>query len=161
MAEALSLKDTPELTLKDWYYTLNSKIPNIERIIAQITSPFDNWTPVFSALAPMNYVNVTPAVARYLQVGNLILYYISASGTTNGVVSSQLRFTPPVPLKKDFVNSAVVGTGFIGTMGGAGLNEMCFAIPQDKFTIRVLRNLAANYTLGTTNFRITGFYETE
>jgi hypothetical protein len=101
---------------------------------------WNTWTPTYSCEAGMTFTGVTTNAARYIQIGKLVFYYISFSGTTGGTAKTYLAATPPVTP----ANAFAAGAGYAVDNG-----VICGAAVQVSTTnIYARRYDSANFTLG-------------
>lgn len=57
---------------------------------------FTSWTPTLSAGGTMVFGSTTINVAKYMQLGKLVMFYISITGSNSGTLHPVLKFTLPV-----------------------------------------------------------------
>lgn len=84
---------------------------------------FSTWSPSYSASGSMTFTSVTTDVAKYIRIGDLVLFFIKATGTTGGTPDTTLQFTIPITASSNAVsaNSALVAfTADTSTVGGYG-----------------------------------------
>jgi len=90
------------------------------------------WAPTYSASGSMTFGTVTTTYARYITAGNLVIFMLSATGTTGGSASTQVRASLPVtaanasvPIYSIYVDggSPLTGIGYLETTSLMGVNK--------------------------------------
>lgn len=114
-----------------------------------------DWTPTFSATAPLTWTGVTVAYAKYRVLSNKVEFIVSGNGTTGGGPGGIVTFTLPVTVKTIF---GIVFNGFVVESGGAIYAATVTA--ADPVTMNVRRYDQGNYAIGAGHsIAIQGFYE--
>lgn len=72
---------------------------------------WQDWTPSYSGEGSLSWAGVT-AVARYIQIGKLVIFQVDATGTTTGSDDNGLEFTLPVTASSATGNPAI-GAGYV------------------------------------------------
>lgn len=69
-----------------------------DSLIAQsaISLAWSNWTPTYFGINSMTFTPVTTNFAKYIQLGNLIIWQLSATGTIGGTLDTAVGFSAPV-----------------------------------------------------------------
>lgn len=121
---------------------------------AKMTIEWTDWTPTYSAVAPMTYTSVTTYIAKYCIIDKILFFQASFSGTTGGTASKTIRFTLPIAIADDTV-------GYIG--GGCSCVDIGLKAGQwfnyDANTVGVKNYVDVNWNLGVDKrVRIQGFY---
>jgi hypothetical protein len=112
------------------------------------------WTPTVGASGSMS-IGSTTVVARYLQVGKTVSFYLYIAGTIGGSVSTTITATLPVTAKEAYntFGGAQLQSG--GSTGGAAI--FC----DNSTTVLNIRKYdAGNFSTGAgCVLRVTGTYE--
>lgn len=115
---------------------------------------FKDWAIVVSST--MTLTLVTIRTARYLQIGNLVIFYTAFSFTTGGAASAVVSFTNPV-IPKDLVNG---GGGFSVALTDVAGTTLSGNAILNGANIDVRRYDGANWGLGAgRDIRCLGVYE--
>lgn len=107
-------------------------------------SASDGWTafvPTYAATGSMTYTSVTTSYAAYIKLGKIVIFQMSATGTTGGTASNGITFTFPVSIATAPANQGSVFAGFTDSIAA-------FAFPTAATTIEVRRYDNSNYPLG-------------
>lgn len=111
-----------------------------------------DWVPTFTASGTMTWTTINNSYAKYINVGKVVFFTLTATGTTGGVASTALRFT--VPINKGLSTSS--GVSGIATDPG---NIACVGAFGSDDRVDVYRYDGANWGLGAARgVTITGFY---
>lgn len=114
-----------------------------------------SWTPTYTASGSMTYTSVTTTVAKYIQVGKLVYFYLSATGTTGGTTNNTIYFTLPVTAAS---TSGAIFAANISPAGGVAVGG--FATLNTTSQAGFRRYDSGNITLGaSTGITVSGFYE--
>jgi hypothetical protein len=115
---------------------------------------WDSWTPSYSASGSMTYTSVTTNRAKYLQLGKLVFFTLSATGTTGGTASNAIIATLPVTA----AYSPIIFAGGYDDGGGTALT----GIGQGSGTgsLAVSKADKSNFGLGAgRSIYVSGVYE--
>lgn len=116
---------------------------------------WSDWTPTYGGSSSMTFGTITTHYARYAQVGKIVFFEISATGTTGGTASTDITFTLPVAPKNASSTVFLSFSVFIrdtATASGYGY------IDDTKAYVR--RYDSSNWGLGSSrSIRASGHYE--
>lgn len=109
-----------------------------------IGADWQEWTPTWSASGSMTFTSIYLTMARYIQIGKLVVGYLDAFGAIGGTPSHTIEFTIPVTAY-DGSGSPPVGGGYID----AAPNVAAFAFLNGNTTqIGLRRYDGANISAG-------------
>lgn len=96
------------------------------------------WTPTYGASESMTFTSVSTAEATYCQIGKLVAFRVSATGTVGGTASKYLTVTMPVTPSTEY-------SGLGGYIENNGVyTGVCLL---NATSLRVYRYDRANWTL--------------
>jgi hypothetical protein len=111
------------------------------------------WTPTYGATGSMTYTTVSTNVGNYQRHGTMIIFNLTATGTTGGTAANTITFTPPVNLS----GSTPGFGGYVADGGGEIGATAFFSAPG---TVNVKKYDASNFGLGASRqISISGFYK--
>lgn len=114
---------------------------------------WSDWTPTYGAGGSMTFTSVTTHLAKYSDLGSLLIWQISATGTTGGTAHTDLTFTLPF----NFVNTNIAGPTWVKD---AGTPMMGHWSGTSNNIIVVRKSDDSNWTLGaSTHFSFIGITE--
>ena len=113
---------------------------------------FSTWTPTLSASGSMTYTSTSINKAIYIQVGKLVFFNVSITGTVGGSVSTALKFTLPVTAAHLYHAFPVVYANGGAILGGG-------ASQASTTVVDVYNSTGGNWTAGTAGYTVQGFYE--
>lgn len=114
---------------------------------------FSTWTPSYSVTAPFTFTSTSPIFAKYVQVGKLVFFAVSFSGTAGGTLSSVIEVTLPVAAVNQNISAACqITDGGVIKSGNTTLGST-----TSKLGIRLYNG--GNYTAGIVGPNVYGFYE--
>lgn len=117
---------------------------------------WQSWTPTWGAVGSMTFSAVTTNRARYIQVGNLVIFQVSGTGTIGGTVNIATTFTLPVTSS---TSSALfsIGSGYIDDSATPSIQA--YGYLGSTTTGRIAFYDVRNYTAGSATATVSGFYE--
>jgi len=77
------------------------------------------WSPTYGGSGSLTFTSVSTAVAQYQRHGSLIVFNLTATGTTGGTTNTALTFTAPVSLSGGTPALAAYATDTVLTGGAA------------------------------------------
>jgi len=86
---------------------------------------FSTWTPTWGANGAMTFSTVTTNRASYVQIGKLVFFQVSGTGTIGGVVNNAVTFTLPVTSSTSSSNFTI-GHGYANDAGTTSLSSFAY-----------------------------------
>lgn len=118
---------------------------------------FSTWVPVWEANGSMTFTAVTTNRASYVQIGKLVLYQVSGTGTIGGTVNNGVRFSLPVASVSSSSNFTI-GQGYANDAATTSLAAFSYLNSTTKADISFydFRNFTAGAGCIVSS---SGFYE--
>jgi len=113
---------------------------------------FTSFTPVISVVGPMTYTSVTVTFGKRVQLGKLVLFAASFTGTVGGTPGAIITMSLGVTAVNQGISAAVQVTNGGAIVGGSSTTA-------STTTIDLRLSTAAVYTAGTVAVTVYGFYE--
>lgn len=127
-------------------------------LIAQDMST--SWTPSYSAEGSLTWTGVTTTIARYVRLGNMVLFFLAASGTLGGTAANELYFSAPETISAAHTTAVLLPMGGHTVDGASGTLGGVVGSIVDNSTISVTKGDNSNYsTSGAGSIRVFGIYE--
>lgn len=111
-----------------------------------------SWTPTLGVTAPMTFTSTSIVFAKYFQIGKIVFFAASFSGTVGGTPGAVITMTLPVTAVSQGISAAVQVTD-----GGTAVSGNCSILTTT--TIEIRRYNAAALTAGVVGPTLYGFYE--
>lgn len=110
------------------------------------------WTPTLTASGSMTYTSTSVNKAIYVQVGKLVFFNVSFTGTVGGSVSTALKFTLPITAAHLYHAFHVTYANPTTILSGA-------ASQASTTVVDVYNSTGGNWTAGTAGCTVQGWYE--
>ena len=115
-------------------------------------SNWQSWTPTVSCTGSMTATSTTVTDAQSLQIGPETQFKVYLSTTLGGTASSELDITLPGTA----AGALSIAYAIVLPNGAAGWSPCVAFVSGSKLLVRLAAG--ANYTLGSTQFIVAGFY---
>lgn len=113
-----------------------------------------DWVPTYTPSGAMTFGPVTTSIAKYIQIGKLVIFQLVAGGVIGGTPDSNINFTlPPIaPVDSDAVSCTALVSN-VTRRGGIA------QIIQATSSVDVRLYDSSNFTAGAASLRVSGMYE--
>lgn len=159
--------DNPSRDMANWTALRDEFNGNIENVnikssaaiqISKTTlttfTDWTTWTPTYGAVGSMTLTGTSTGEQRYCQIGKIVFYVLTFSGTLGGVANNAVTFT--LPVAPSYTASAyLIGSAKVTENSASKQGYIDFSTGS---TVRVFRYDSANMTLGSSDFFVEGFY---
>ncbi len=110
------------------------------------------YLPTISVTAPFTFTVTSIPLSKYFQVGKIVFFTLSFSGTAGGTLSSIISIALPVTSPGSNICAACTIVDNSTYKAGAVINN-------GTTTLEIRKYDASNYTAGSVSITVYGFYE--
>lgn len=132
-----------------------AKILNGAVTTTKVDFGWADWIPSITTGGTMTVSGVSSVVARYCQIGDIVMFTVKAVFTLGGTAYPYFTISLPVTAAATFAANAFPGQ--VGESQGGWVSAI--AVPASSTTAIVRRMDGANWALGSTIMFLSGTYE--